>query len=224
LTELTFQVAIRTLRTTVHCRPASLGDNRRLARSVIRVQRSIRRLPSRSYEVPRSAAVLAVGLILAADPLKPESHRPVWLDGLLDEAGHLATGVITLGVLGARVDARIARALLGASVLIDLDHIPQYTGADWLTAGTARPYPHSSLTLLAASATFWALRRRAPQAACTRTALGVLLGLSGHFVRDLAEPRVGVPLLWPFSNRAVSIPRRLYVALVAAGAVRRVTA
>jgi membrane-bound metal-dependent hydrolase YbcI (DUF457 family) len=170
--------------------------------------------------VPGSAAALGLGLILAVDAAKPESGQPVWLDGVLDETAHLATAVLALGVIGTDVDGRLARGLVGASVLIDLDHIPQYTGAGWLTAGTARPYPHSSLTLLAALATFWALRRRAPEAAATRTALGVLLGLSGHFVRDLAEPRTGMPLLWPVSDRAFSIPGNLYAALLGAGLVR----
>ncbi len=170
--------------------------------------------------MPRLAAALGVALLLAADAVKPESGRPVWLVGLLDETGHLATGVIALGALGTSVDGRLARGVIGASVLVDLDHVPQYGGAGWLTAGTGRPYPHSALTLLAASATFWALRRTAPREARTRTALGIVLGLSGHFVRDLAEPRIGLPLLWPLSNRAFSIPRSLYVGLVGAGAVR----
>jgi membrane-bound metal-dependent hydrolase YbcI (DUF457 family) len=167
--------------------------------------------------VPGSAVALAVGAILVADAVMPESGEPVWLVGSLDEIAHLATGVVVLGALGTSVDGRLARGLIGASVLIDIDHIPQYAGARWLTAGTARPYPHSVLTLIASSATLLALRRRAPQAEAGTTALGILIGFTAHFVRDLATPGTGVALLWPIKKRAFSISHRLYAVLLIAG-------
>jgi membrane-bound metal-dependent hydrolase YbcI (DUF457 family) len=182
--------------------------------------RFYRRQPPSGYEVPSSAVAAAVGLILVSDALLPESGEPVWLAGSLDELAHLANGVVVLGVLGPYVDRRLARGLIGASVLIDIDHVPHNAGAGWLTAGTVRPYPHSLLTLMGSAAIFWALRRRAPRADATRTALGVLIGLSGHFLRDLAVPATGMPLLWPINNRAFSIPRRLYVASLAGAVVR----
>jgi membrane-bound metal-dependent hydrolase YbcI (DUF457 family) len=171
--------------------------------------------------VPGSTVVLGVGLIVVTDTLMPESGRPIWLVGSLDELAHLATGVVVLGALGPGVDGRLARGLIGSSVLIDLDHVPHYAGANWLTARTARPYPHSLLTPLVAAAAFSALRRKAPQGDMTVTALGALIGLSAHLVRDLAAPGTGVPLLWPIDNRAFSIPRNLYLALLGAGLARR---
>jgi membrane-bound metal-dependent hydrolase YbcI (DUF457 family) len=177
--------------------------------------RSYRRQPSSGYEVPGSAVAIAVGVILLADALLPESGEPVWFAGSLDELAHLANGVVVLGALGPDVDRRLARGLIGASVLLDIDHIPQYAGAHWLTAGTARPYPHSLVSLMGSAAIFWALRRRAPNPEPSTTALGVLIGLSAHFLRDLAVPDTGMPLLWPIKNRAFSIPRRLYVASLA---------
>jgi len=52
------------------------------------------------------------------------------------------------------------------------------------------------------------------------TAQGLVIGLGAHFVRDLAEPEIGMPLLWPIDNRAFSIPRRLYRAALAVGVGR----
>jgi inner membrane protein len=118
------------------------------------------------------------------------------------------------------VDRRLARGLIAASVLIDLDHIPQYRGAGWLTAGTDRPYPHSLLSLLGSSAAFLALRRTAPQGGASSAALGILIGLGAHFFRDLAVPSCGVPLLWPIQRRAFSIPRGVYLASLATGLAR----
>lgn len=184
--------------------------------------RPYRRQPSFGYEVPASAVAAAVGLILVSDALLPESGEPIWLTGSLDEIAHLATGVVVLGALGNGVDRRLARGLIGASVLMDLDHIPQYRGAGWLTAGTARPYPHSLLSLLVCSAAFLALRRGAPQAGLSRTAFGTLIGLGAHFVRDLAVPDTGMPLLWPINRRAFSIPRGLYVAGLAGALARSI--
>jgi membrane-bound metal-dependent hydrolase YbcI (DUF457 family) len=168
--------------------------------------------------------VLAAALIVSADAVIPGLGESIWLLGALDELAHMATGVVTLGTLGPVVDGRLARGLMGASVLLDVDHVPQYAGADWLTAGTARPYPHSLLTLIAASGTFLLLRRKAPQAGATMTAQGLVIGLGAHVVRDLAEPDIGMPLLWPIDNRAFSIPRRLYRATLAVGVGRRLTA
>jgi membrane-bound metal-dependent hydrolase YbcI (DUF457 family) len=222
LTELTFQVAIRTPATTVHCQLRDLSDALpRTAKGLMPSHRRLRAASSfprtSSYELPGAAAALAVGLTLVSDALLPESGEPVWLAGPLDEIAHLANGVVVLGAFGTGVDRRLARGLIGASVLIDIDHVPQYAGARWLTAGTARPYPHSLLTLIASLTAFLALRRNGADAGASRTSLGVLIGLGAHFVRDLAVPGIGMPLLWPINNRAFTIPHGLYVASLAAG-------
>src|SRR5436309_12739043 len=146
--------------------------------------RICRWLRSPRYEFPRLGTVLAAGLILSADAVIPGLGGSIWLLGALDELAHMATGVVTLGTLGPVVDGRLARALMRASVLLAVDHVPQYAGADWLTDGTARPYPHSLLTLIAASGAFLLLRRKAPQAGATMTAQGLVIGLGAHFVRD----------------------------------------
>ena len=86
--------------------------------------RICRWLRSPRYEVPRLGTVLAAGLILSADAVIPGLGGSIWLLGALDELAHMATGVVTLGTLGPVVDGRLARALMGASVLLDLDHVP----------------------------------------------------------------------------------------------------
>jgi membrane-bound metal-dependent hydrolase YbcI (DUF457 family) len=94
-------------------------------------------------------------------------------------------------------------------VAIDLDHVPDRLGYDFLTQGTPRPYTHSLLTvavvlLLAAC---WR-RRRDPL-------MGVALGLAIHFFRDLAEHGSGVALLWPISDYSFSLPHAAYLAAMA---------
>ena len=179
------------------------------------------RIRSPTYAVPRPAVVLAAGLIVAVDAVIPEAGESIWLVGALDEVAHLATGMVTLGALGPVVNGHLARGLVGSSALLDIDHVPQYSGARWLTADTERPYPHSLLTLIAAWGAYWGLRRRAPQCGATATARGALIGLAAHFMRDLAEPDTGMPLLWPIDNRAFRVPRRMYRTALAVGVARR---
>lgn len=137
--------------------------------------------------------------------------------GPLDEGAHLATGALILLALGRPLTDRFGRALLAASVLIDLDHIPGQLGVDWITSGTPRPYTHSLLTLglLAGLAIGW--RRRRPEV------LGALVGVAGHLYRDLAESGSGVSLLWSWSNHRFSLPHGAYLAsmlMLAAVAIR----
>ena len=106
---------------------------------------------------------------------------------------------------GTGADSRIAVPALIASVAIDLDHLPQHLGTQFLTAGTPRPYTHSLLTaavLALAAAT--GTRRRVMW-------LGVLAGLLVHFWRDLSEPGAGVSLLWPFFKLALTLPHWSYI-------------
>ena len=100
-----------------------------------------------------------------------------------------------------------------ASVAIDLDHIPAQLGADWLTAGTPRPYTHSLLTIVVvvAIAVLWRRRRD--------LLLGVAIGLAIHFWRDMGEGGSGVSLLWPVSYHSFQYPHGLYVAVTAAFAL-----
>lgn len=111
--------------------------------------------------------------------------------GLLAESAHLLTTLLVVSALVRTASEHLILMVpaLIASVAIDIDHVPGYLGADWITAGTPRPYTHSLVTIVVVlvAAALW--RRR-------RTALrGIALGLVIHFWRDLAEPGSGVALL-----------------------------
>ena len=102
-------------------------------------------------------------------------------------------------------------ALIG-SVAIDVDHIPQYLGYYFLTAGTPRPYTHSLLTIAVLLSIAFALVIRRHRLLF----LGLALGVALHFFRDLAEGNGnGVALLWPFTDHAFSYPHSTYLALMA---------
>lgn len=150
------------------------------------------------------AAAVTIGV---CDEVRTLVGAGILSDGLLDEAAHLATGVLVVSAL-ARGSRSLVAAVLASSVLIDLDHVPQYLGADWLTHGTVRPYPHCLLTLVVVAAL------AAPRSRLRPLALGALLGLAAHFFRDLAEPNSGIALLWPVSRETFSLPYAAYAALM----------
>ncbi len=144
---------------------------------------------------------------MAAD----QAYRHVGGDGLqagvLDETAHLLTGFLLLAALFRRASRPFALGLLVASVAIDVDHIPQHLGTDIITAGTARPYSHSLLTVVVLLAL--ALHRR------WRTCLlGAAVGLLGHFGRDMCENNAGVPLLWPFTDHSYTAPPAAYFVVI----------
>lgn len=156
---------------------------------------------------PVTLGAAACGLVLAdvASELAGDSFFP---GGPADELAHLLTMLLVLWALGVRA-RRFAAAALIASVAIDLDHVPGYLGANWLTAGTPRPYTHSLLTLavLLTAALFVRSHRD--------LLLGVVVGLAVHFFRDLGEPGSGVALLWPWSRDAERIPHVTYGVVMA---------
>jgi hypothetical protein len=97
---------------------------------------------------PAALLLIATAVLLVVD------HAYFHLAGdgvnaaVLDETAHLLTGFIVLGALFRGAPTRFSVPMLAASVLIDLDHIPGALGADFLTAGTPRPYTHSLTTLV----------------------------------------------------------------------------
>jgi inner membrane protein len=120
------------------------------------------------------------------------------------------TTLIVLWAIGGAVFDRLLVPALIASVAIDVDHVPGQLGAQWLTAGTPRPYTHSLLTIAVVlfAALLWKRRRT--------VLLGVALGLALHFWRDMAEPGTGVALAWPFSDASFSFPQLAYLAMMGA--------
>jgi membrane-bound metal-dependent hydrolase YbcI (DUF457 family) len=125
--------------------------------------------------------------------------------GLLDETVHLLTALLVLWAFGRTACERFLVPALIASVAIDVDHIPDRLGSDWLTAGTPRPYPHSLGTIAGILIVALVWRRRRD------LLVGVALGLALHLWWDLAESNAGVPLLWPFSYRSFTLTFGSYV-------------
>jgi inner membrane protein len=158
---------------------------------------------------PATLTVAAVGLAGAdwGTQLAGSSLVP---GGPLDEIAHLLTTLLVFWALGSRARERFLMPALVASVAIDLDHIPGRLGADWLSAGTPRPYTHSLLTIVVvlAVAALWRRRRD--------VLLGVAIGLAIHFWRDMAEGGSGVSLLWPISYHSFQYSHGVYVAVMAA--------
>jgi inner membrane protein len=169
--------------------------------------------------VPRWALLAAVLVVLAVQPIlgRLDYDTQFLQVGVVDWTGHLATGLVLVGLL--RPPPRVAVAILACSVLIDVDHLPAKLGTDVLTAGTDRPYTHSLLTVLVVLAIAAAAR--------SEVVLGCAVGLAGHLLRDVGTGGdAGAPLAWPLSHAAAHVPFWLYVvvlALTAATAAARPT-
>lgn len=135
--------------------------------------------------------------------------------GLIDEPAHLATGaiaLIALALVGRPPTRTFAVAALIASVAIDLDHLPQHLGFDFLTAGTSRPYLHCALAVLVPLLAAIVIPRLRP------LLLGVAFGFAAHLARDLVTGP-GVPLALPLSEASVRLPYFLYAGALVAVAI-----
>ena len=99
--------------------------------------------------------------------------------------------------------------MLSASVLIDLDHLPEQFGSSILTAGTPRPYTHALwVAVVLAAATVAACRRHRATGGTragivTAIAAGATWGVSAHFLRDVATAPIS--LWWPLSDAGVQV-------------------
>ena len=166
--------------------------------------------------------LLALGGILLLDAVRTAQSWPVPVVGVLDEPAHLLTAWLVLAAATARTTVlRLTPWVLAASVLIDLDHVPLYLGADVAATPGGRPVTHSLLTVLVLLAAAGTVRRwRVPLA-------GLAVGAGSHLLRDLSTGP-GVPLLWPALDGDVRLPYWPYllvlVALTAMAGARRFSA
>jgi inner membrane protein len=121
---------------------------------------------------------------------------------------HLATAA--LGVLalfdpaGLRRHGRLVVAALVASVLIDVDHIPLYSGLPHISA-EGRPYSHSLITVALLLALSRAWQRQ--DVVLRGAALGVVL----HLLRDAATGP-GLPMVTWHGPADVRMPYVWYAA------------
>jgi hypothetical protein len=144
---------------------------------------------------------------------------------LMDEPGHLATGIVVLGTItrwrGRPPGQPFIWAMLIASVAIDADHLPLEFGfGTWLYGGLPRPYTHALwlLVVLVVVAVAAARRSRDPGRARAAAMSGIFAGgawgIAGHFLRDLATAPIA--LWWPVSSAGVQIPYGWYLAAMLA--------
>lgn len=166
--------------------------------------------PAKLLALSPTTLAIATIVLAAADWGTRLAGNSTFPGGPLDEIAHLMTALLILWALGPRVCKRFLVPALIASVAIDADHIPGRLGADWLTAGTPRPYTHSLLTIAIVLVLAWRWRRR------RELLLGVAIGLGIHLWRDLAEGESGVSLLWPFSYHSFQYPHGVYLAAMGA--------
>lgn len=156
-------------------------------------------------------AGIGILLILIADLFTTRVRVSQPVDAVFDEPAHIATGLLLLGMLPLALRIRYGSdGLLGVllgSVLIDIDHLPQEFGYEFLTRGTDRPYPHALLTLLIVLIIAALL-----SGTWRRIGWGFAFGLAAHFLRDLATNRV--PLGWPVTNHGFHLPYGFYAAIM----------
>jgi hypothetical protein len=145
----------------------------------------------------RRIALLTPPAIAVADAILRRRTWPRPVAGLLDEAAHLGTGMLLLSAL-PRQPAHFSRGLVAASVLLDVDHVPDTLGYWFMRSRGMRPRTHSIATLLTL--------------ATSKRLDGALVGAAGHLVRDLATGTNAVPLMWPFSKRPFTLPYGAYAA------------
>ena len=157
--------------------------------------------------------MLACVLVIAvADLVIWLAHVPYAAEALFDEPAHAAIGILALAAVAVSISAPVVIAMLAGSLLIDLDHLPDVLGSNVLEHGVPRPYTHSLLTVVVVLAVALLLRDRTLR----RLALVVAVALCLHFVRDMAEPHgPGVSLLWPLSDRPVTLAYGWWAGLVA---------
>lgn len=171
---------------------------------------------------PWLPAVLLAAIALV-DLLRPAVELPLVLDGVLDETAHLATSaLLVLAVAGPRAVAARPWPCLGlalGSTVIDLDHTILYT--NWFgnfqtfRHEHGRPYSHSLVTILVVLVLAAAARRGSRGRAVL---LGGAVGLALHFFRDFSEGP-GVPLFWPATTAALTVPYPWYGAVVVVSTV-----
>ncbi len=96
----------------------------------------------------RRTVVLAAVLVLLLHVVLQALRFPVYVLGPLDWSSHITTALILLANLPVGTSRAFLTAALVTAMAIDVDHLPGYLGADVLTEGTPRPYPHSLMTAL----------------------------------------------------------------------------
>jgi hypothetical protein len=171
------------------------------------------------FSARRGVSLGLVAAIALTDRAVREQQLGFVPRALIDEPCHLATALVVLGAItrwrGRPPGPWFVWAMLSASVLIDVDHLPLEFGSTVLTAGTPRPYTHAvwTVAVLAGAAGVSARRSRASGTAGAALVAGITAGaacgLAAHFLRDVATAPIA--LWWPVSSAGVRVPQLWYL-------------
>ncbi|MGY1709473.1 metal-dependent hydrolase [Geodermatophilus sp. SYSU D00758] len=153
------------------------------------------------------ASLAALAAICLLDAALAARRWSVPAEAVIDWSAHLLTAGLLLAAAGFSRGRLVTWALVGA-VVVDLDHVPLYLGAE-VTAGGGggRPVTHSvvAVLLLAAVAALWRARRT--------VVAGLALGVALHIARDVAIGP-GVPLFWPLVDDSFRVAWTTYLGLL----------
>jgi inner membrane protein len=172
----------------------------------------------------RAISLCLVAAIALTDRAVQQQQLGFVPRALMDEPCHLATALVVLGAItrwrGRPPGPWFVWAMLSASVLIDVDHLPLEFGSNVLTAGTPRPYTHALWLVAALGAAAAVAERRSRAGGTARAAMvsgitaGAAWGLAAHFLRDVATAPIA--LWWPVSSTGVQVPQLWYVVMLLA--------
>jgi inner membrane protein len=161
------------------------------------------------------ACAAALLTILSIDRWLAADERSLIATGILDEIAHLLTAILLICAFPARLPPGFVVGAMAGAVLIDLDHLPLMLGSDLLTRDTHRPLTHGLLAIVVVLGMAGIVPAR-----WRWIGVGLAVGFSIHFWRDLATSTAGVPLLWPWRSTGYLTPYPLYVgSLVACAAL-----
>jgi hypothetical protein len=175
---------------------------------------TVERLPAGAVAARlRWRPLLLAGSVALVDAVLRASSPRLAVAAMLDESAHVATTLLLLGPAQLPRGSAFRCGAIVGSVIIDLDHLPAVLRHHPLRSAEDRPVTHSMPTLglvylLAAAA-----------GAPSRPArLGLAVGVTSHFIRDLATG--GLPLFWPMRRRLVCVSPYVYFLLLLGLALR----
>lgn len=155
------------------------------------------------------AATALLGLVAVEDVVIARVDLPVPIHGPVDWLAHLATtgiAVLAVGPRDLRPHTRFLTIVAGASVAIDVDHVPIYLH---LVEENGRPATHSLLTPGVLGAAGVADRRHRSDF------LAAAAGVGLHLVRDVGTGP-GVRLLAPVVGGTTRLRWTTYAAVLGA--------
>ncbi|MCC7369100.1 MAG: metal-dependent hydrolase [Chloroflexi bacterium] len=152
------------------------------------------------------AALPLAGLasVLVIDRFR-QRRWPLVIAGLLDEAGHVVTALLTHCAFALPRSRMSVGGTLAGATLLDADHVPHHLGYRILTSTTERPLTHSAVSvgLVAVTAALAPRQLRWPLACAA-------IGAGTQLIRDMGTG--SVPLIWPVSRSEFRTPYLVYIA------------